>query len=789
MLRNYFHVAWRSIIKNPLASFINIFGLAMAIGCGMVAYVFVEWNLDMNQFHEKKDRVFLATMMQNQGGDSQTQQFGGSPLPLSTVLEQDFPQVVGAASLVGQNVTVRYGDNVFNEFIWFSDEDYLNMMTFPLKWGTKEALRSNDQVILSEEMSIKYFGQHNPIGEIITMHFDDKHSLELTVGGVAEKFSDRSSFNFNMLVNVSLLPRVNPEVQMDDWSDIIRATFVELQNPQDAAAVEQGMTSYLATYNTVQDEWNATAFVLEPLETLYEHSNDIRSSVTGSSDPLGRIVLSVMALIIIVLASLNYINIAVSSASKRLKEIGVRKVVGANRSSVILQFLMENVLLTAFALIVGFVLAATLFVPGFDSLFPTGMQFNFFNARLWIFLLLLLLFLSFVSGIYPALVVSKFKPVSIFKGKLKLTGKSTFTKIFLTLQFALSLLAIVAGIVFVQNAKYQKNMDWGYDQEQRITVNVPNFQAYDQLRNELTQNPNILSVVGSSHQIGRSSSINVVEFPDQKLEVRRLDVGEEYPEAMGIRLKDGRYLDEHLQADKQAVLVNETFVKKMGWDNALGQQFRFDSLQYTIVGVVEDFHYYNFWNEIDPVMMRLVPEEEYRYLTLETRPGKAAQTFEFVEQTWKKLFPNEAYRSYFQDESFQDYFNNITGHGKLFTFLAILTIMLSCMGLFGLVSLNVTARMKEFSIRKVLGAGLGEMVKQVNRQFAGVLIIATLLGAPASYFAIKNLLDIVYQYHMPMNTVSVILASAILILVALLTVSSLLRRVLIANPVDGLRDE
>lgn len=789
MFKNYLRVAWRSLIKNPLASFINIFGLAMAIGCGMVAYVFVDWNLDMNQFHEKKDRVFLATMLLNQGGDSETGQFGTSPLPLSTVLEQDFEQVQGAASLIGQNVTVRFGDNVFNEFIWFTDKDYLNMMTFPLKWGTPQALNTNDQVILSEEISIKYFGQKNPVGEIITMRFDDEHSLELTVGGVAEDFSDRSSFNFNMLVNINNLPIVNPEIKMDDWSDIIRATFVELKSPQDAKSMEQGMRSYLERYNNMQEEWNATAFVLEPLETLYERSNEIRGSVTGQSDPLGRIVLSVMAIIIILLACLNYINIAVSSASKRLKEIGVRKVVGANRSAVIMQFLMENILITAFALLIGFVLAITVFVPGFENLFSTGMKFNFINIKLWTFLLILLFLLSITSGIYPALVVSKFKPVNIFKGTLKLSGKNAFTKIFLALQFALSLIAIVCSIGILQNAEWQKNKDWGYHQEQKITVNVPDFSAYEQLRNELLQNPDVLTVVGSGHQIGRSSATNVIEFTDRKLEVMRLDAGEEYVEAMGVRLKDGRFLDKNLQTDKQGVLINELMVKEMGWENALGQQFRLDSLQYNVVGVVQDFHYYNFWNDIRPLIIRLVPEEDYQYLTLETRAGKAVQTYNFVEQSWKKLFPNQAYRGYFQDETFQDYFRNVTGHGKLMTFIAILTVVLSCMGLFGLVSLSIAARTKEFSIRKVLGAGIGEMVKQVNRQFIGVLIIATIIGAPAGFFLTKFLLDLMYNFHMTLTIGPVIMAVIILSIVALLTVSSHIRKVIIVNPVIGLRDE
>ncbi|MBK7871091.1 MAG: ABC transporter permease [Saprospiraceae bacterium] len=787
MLKNYLHVAWRSIVKNPLASFINIFGLAMAIGCGMVAFVFVEWNLSMNDVHEKHKTVFMTTTLMKQNND--TDQFGTSPITLGPALGQDFSQVQNFARLVGRSGTMRYEDLVFNEYIWFTDPGYLEMFTFPLKWGNAASLKEKNQIILSEDLATKYFGNTNPVGKAISMRFDEEISLNFTIGGVAEKFSDRTSISFNALVNIENLTVVDPEIRFEDWSAMTRATFIELNNPDAESTIEKGMNDYVARFNAAQDEWEATSYALEPLTNLYEAGNYIRSSIGGNSDPVGRIVLAVMAIILIVLACLNYINIAVSSASRRLKEIGVRKVVGANRSSVIAQFLMENALLTSFALLIGFGLAVTLLVPGFDQLFSVGIEFKFDHWKLWIFLILLLLALTIVSGFYPALVVSRFKPVSIFKGKLKLGGKSIFTKVFLTLQFTLSMIAIVGAITFVQNSKWNQNKDWGYNQKQRITVQVPDFSAFEQMRNELSQHPDVLSIAGSEHHIGRHSVNNLIEFPDQKFEVQRLDASAEYFETMGLRLKEGRVLDENIQADKQAVLVNETLVKEMSWQAPLGQQFRLDSVQYTVIGVVQDFHYYSFWNPIEPLLIRLAPEEAYRYLTLEVREGKATQTYAYAEQTWKKLFPNDAYRGYFQDETFQDYFNNARGHGKLMTFLAILTIVLSCMGLFGLVSLNVAARMKEFSIRKVLGANVPEIIKQVNRQFLIVLVLATIIGIPASYYGIKSFLDVAYIYHMPMKMTFVMTGAILLLFTAILTVFSQIRKVLIANPVHGLRDE
>lgn len=787
MLKNYLHVAWRSLVKNPIASFINIFGLAMAIGCGMVAFVFLDWDMSMNKVHQNREKVAMVTMVMNQNDHSR--RFGSSPLLLGPTLKQDFPQVQNFARLVGQSGTMRYEEQVFNEYIWFTDPAYLELFTFPLKWGDAEALKKKDQIILSEDLAIKYFGNVNPVGKTVSLRFDESTPLNFIVGGVAEKFSDRTSIKFNALVHIDNLRVVAPTIRFDAWSAMTNATFVALNDPSALTAIEKNMGRYVAQYNAAQQEWTATSYVLEPLTTLYERGEQILGSVADNADPVARVVLAIMATMLLVLACLNYINIAVASASKRLKEIGIRKVIGANRSSVIVQFLTENVLLTFIALLIGFTLAVTLLVPGFDQLFSVGIVFSFANLKLWIFLSLLLLTLSIVSGFYPAWVVSRFKPVSIFKGKLKLSGKSTFTKVFLSLQFILSMIAIVGAIAFVQNAKWQQNKDWGYNQKQRITVQVPTLAAFERLRNELSQNPDVLSIAGSTQHIGKSVGTNMIEFPDHKLEVERLDAGVEYFQTMGLRLQQGRVLDGHIEADRQAVLVNEAMVKELGWRAPLGQQFRFDSLQYTVIGVVQDFHYHNFWRTISPLIIRLAPKEAYRYLTMQVREGKAAKVYTYAGQAWQKLFPNDAYRAYFQDETFQYFFEQSSGHGKLMTFLAILTMVLSCMGLFGLVSLNVAARMKEFSIRKVLGAGVPEMIRQVNRQFLLVLIVATIIGIPISYYAIKGLLDVAYVYHMPLNIVFVVLGAFMLLFTAALTVSSQIRKVIVANPVHGLRDE
>ena len=305
----------------------------------------------------------------------------------------------------------------------------------------------------------------------------------------------------------------------------------------------------------------------------------------------------------------------------------------------------------------------------------------------------------------------------------------------------------------------------------------------------LPKTPDVLSVTGSKNHVGRSYNFAVINKDDKKYEVKRLDVGADYIEAMGLNLIEGRDFNRDLKTDEQSVIVNETFVNNIGWENIIDNTFIFDSAEYSIIGIVEDYHYTSFWQTIEPAMLIMVPDDDFRFVLAQISGGSAVETTEYFESIWKEAMPDLPFTGFFQDTVFDRYFNNISGHGKLMVFTATLAIILSCLGLFGLVSLSVAAKKKDFSIRKVLGAGAFDMAKGVNQQYIWILLIATIIGSPVSYFVMGAFLDSVYKYHIPVQYLSIISGIIAIFVIAFLTVSALVVKVIRDNPVDALRTE
>ncbi len=787
MLRNYLTTALRNLRKNKLISFINIFGLSLALGCAITVFTFLEFAYTQDNFHEKRDKIYLVTNLVNRDGNPQ--QWGDSPAPIGPLLKEDYEQVTGMTRIDWRNCAMKYEDLVFTERVGFLDIDFFEMFDFPLKWGNYDNFNGETEIIISERVSEKYFGDENPVGRQVTMKFP-RNTLSFVIGGVFEQFPRNASFAVHIAAPFNQIKQADPDFKEDDWKDFIGATFIELRDTEDFPTIDEGMTKYVEIQNKADFEWPAESYPLEPLTTLSLRSEYISGDVSGGSDAAGNTVMFLLGVFMLLLASFNYINTSIASGARRLKEIGIRKVLGGIRRQLIFQFIAENMIMTIMALLVGVLWAAILFVPGFESLFSVGLDLDFTSSRIWLFFIGIALLTGIASGAYPAFYISSFKPIVIFRGRQKI-GKNRFTKIFLTFQFILSLLLISGGIAFSLNASFIAKRDWGYSQEQVIAVPLVDSKDYIPLKSEFSQIPDIVSIAGSGNHAGRNTPLAVIETGGQKKEVRRIDAGENYVDLMELRLKDGRLLNPLSAEDQQEnVVVNETFVDEFDIkDDPMQFTFRYDSALYNVVGVVHDFHYSHFYDKIQPLIMRVVPEEEYNYITVRTATGKSTAVFETLEEEWKGQFPDVPFLGFYQDEIWSWYFTGVKGHGQLLSAVAILSIILSCMGLFGLVSLNITFRIKEFSIRKVLGANTMNLTKVINRQFLVLLIIATILGVPLSFVAISGLMDTVYTYRMPDSPLPYVLATVLLFITSIATISSLILKVLRNSPADTLRSE
>ncbi len=788
MLKNYFKIAYRHILRSKLFAIIDIFGLSLAIGCSIVVFLFVDFWASMDSFHKNTDQIFLVENVINR--DGQISIWGDSPLPLGPAVENDFPQIIRTVRIQTRGGVVQYGDKAFNERFMFVDEGFFDMFTFPLLAGSKDALLSHNTLFMDEEMALKYFGDENPVGKQLTIEFGDKYIEDFFVSGVTKKYPENSSIRFKFLIPYKKQRDLGLK-DFNDWKRWTWATFVQVRNPADIHTIKEQMHPYIQLQNDANEDWSVEDYIFEPLTALSLNSHKIKGGISWGPHPTELIALLLFGIFLLLLACFNYMNIAIVSGTRRLREIGIRKVLGSSRIHLITQYIGENTLLCLFALILGTVLAKLFFIPSFSSLFDLPLKLDLLgNMRLSAFLVSMIVLTSLGGSAYPAFYVSSFQPANILRGKQKPKGKSLFTRILLTFQFVLTFMTVTTAIILVQNARYQKNRDWGYNQNQVIVVELDGKKHYTIYRNEIDKNPDILQAAGSVTHIGRSYGGTVAEIAGIKYELRCLFVGYDYLETMGIRLKQGRFFDRKFSTDlDQSIVINNKFAESMNWENPLEKTIVIDKKTFFVIGVVDDFHYASFRTKIEPAIFRMAAEDRLNYLSVRVKADAMPRTSEYLEESWKRLIPDTPYRSFFQDEVFESYFKTQNNIIKLFSFTAAITLTIACMGLFGLVSISIDKRMREISIRKVLGATIANVVRIVNKEFVAVLLVSTVVASPLGYWLLKSLFDSYYEYHIPIALPPFVFTFVLIAVTSLITISSLIYKVAVSNPVDILREE
>ncbi|MBL0741447.1 ABC transporter permease [Chryseolinea lacunae] len=787
MFRNYFKTSFRSLGRNPLTSFINVFGLSVAIGICLVVFAVVEYDRSIDRFHVNKDDVYLVTFFGDI--DGATHQYGRTPRPLGEMMKADFANVRNMCTVQDGGVVVKHGANTFHERVRYTNAQFLNMFTFPLKWGTAGSLADVNSIILSEEMAIKYFGDENPLGQDILVKFDETNSKAFMVTGVAQKFPRAHAIGFDFLINDQNMRVADSTYNASDWKAFVNATFVQVSDRAQVATIAHGMEKYKRLQNEALKDRPIARFAFVPLADLHEQSADIRDDISVDAPVTSFVALSIIGVFMLGLACFNYINIAIVSAARRLKEIGVRKVIGANRLRVVVQFLSENIVITFFAMLVGLVLGVFVFAPWFTGVTHRQVDVSLVNGNLWLFLLAVLLVTGVASGLYPAFYISRFEAATIFKGSVQFGKKNPLTKLFLSFQLVLACVFIVGAITFTQNIGYQAALSWGYNQRDALYVSVPDAAAFGKLEAKLLQDPNVLSVSASRHHLGKDMASAVAIAPGKQYEVQRLSVDASYFETMGIERVAGRVFNDHQQGDHQRIVVNQLFAKNMAVANAVGQVFEMDGARYEVIGVVKDFHADSFYEPVVPTVFTMATEDQYRYLTLRAKPGAEQETYATLKAHWTALFPETPFDGGRQEELFTWYFDSVDIQARFGRPVAGIAILLVALGLYGLVTLNVSGRTREFSIRKVLGANARNVAASVGKQYVVLTVVSLALGAPVSYVLIKALFASMYPDPMPISLSAILLAMLLLVGVLVAVVSSQVRKVLKASPVDGLKVE
>lgn len=786
MFKSYLMTALRSAIRNRATSLINVLGLSLGVGVAITVFLFMDFMLHIDGFHINRDRIYQITSHVQH--DKETDLWGDSPLLLGPELkaEHAIERVVRVEMSDG---AVRRSDVVFNEAIWFVDPDFLKMFSFPVVNGNPNALDHKASLVLTVPIAEKYFGTVDPVGQTLSIKFSNGSKEEFTVGAVIQR-PENSGMYPTVLLAMEKLEDLKFQ-QNYDWSYQTDATFVMFKPEHSYAEIAGSMSKYKALQNTSSAEWRIADFEFIPLPMLAQRSHEIHSAISFGGHPSGVWSLGAIAVMLLLLACFNYMNVSVATVATRLKEIGIRKVIGSRKKEIIQQFLTENFLLCFFSLVLGGLISYVLFLPGFNTLYPFTVPFSFHSGNTAFLVFVgLLIFIGLVSGAYPSVYVSSFQPIRILRGREKFGQRGLFSRILLIAQFILAFTTIVGSFVFIDNSLYQKYKDWGYDHSQNIVVPVRNKQQFLALRDKAANQINVVQVSGSVNHIGYQNTKAFFDHLQERFQTISYEVGFDYPETMNLRLKAGRSFDKRIQSDyRESVLVNESFVEKMGWKEPLNQSFEYDSVKRYVIGVVRDFHYDGFYDPIGPAMLTIGNEDQFRYLSIRVAKGALAETETFLKGAWKEIAPDDPYEGILQDRVFENFERDNNANVKLLSFISSMAVALACLGLFGLVSYNITRRLKEFSIRKVFGANLLQIFRLMNRDYVWILLTSFVIGAPTGFLLINSLIQHIYPDPQPARALPFMVAIGLMLITVVITIGSQLRRVAEENPGTTLKME
>ncbi|RYC68909.1 ABC transporter permease [Spirosoma sordidisoli] len=738
MLRTYFLLAWRNLLANKLASLINIVGLSIAVACSITVFLTLRnfWTLD--DFHANGDRIYMLEYVQKHQDETRT--FGDAPALMANALAADFPQVKHTVRVERENVTVYRNESVISEMITYADANFFDVFTFPLAQGSPAALRDPSALILSHDMALKYFPDQNPIGQPFTVLTGSREQKQFVVRGVAADFPDNIGFKFALLTGYH---PVHTALKNQDWSSHISAVFVELHPRANIATLARQMKPYMVRYNARNPEKPIESFVFDNLRQPAQNAYDVDRRPAEANHPLISLVFGAIALVMMAISCVNYVNISLGGVTRRLKEIGMRKVLGGTRQQLIGQFMIENLLLCAFALAFGLLITELFLIPLFNDIMTMTISLNVGqNGTLWVFLIGLLLFTAVVSGAYPALYVSAFRPTVVFAGKLKFSDRRTVARVLLVGQFALAFIAVIIGVALTHAGKQWQNIDWGYTPDNALVLRLTDSTQYTILKNELGQLPNVRAVSGAQSHVGESMNSQSVWVGGIEKQALVFDVGPDYPQTLGLQLAQGRFFDPQRRAENtQSVLVNQTFVEQHGLKQpVVGQSMRLDSQLVTVAGVVQDFKWFGSGAE-RPAILRPAPESRFTYLIADFEPGRGPQVATAVTRIWKAHVPTMTPSWFYQKDVFENFNTTSRKLSAGFGVLSGLALLIACMGLYGLATQHFVRRIKEVSVRKVLGATVSQVILLVNREFISLLLVAGGLANALCFTGIQLLLQ------------------------------------------------
>ncbi|MEX0722305.1 MAG: ABC transporter permease [Gracilimonas sp.] len=789
MIKNYLKIAWRNLRKKPGYSFINVTGLGIGLSCFIIIMAYISYEFSFDQFHDKADRTYRVVTQQPDNFYLGSNHFATTPAPLENAIAADFPEVETATTIAKSSLYLSVEDKAFNENGIIASPSFFDVFTFPLYEGNPEtALTSPNSIVLTTTLVNKFFGDESPIGKTITTN-DGK---EFTVTGVIEEVPENSHFSFDFITPASSDERYAQNIE--EWRNSGWFTYIVLREGTNATQLQAQFPEFIAKYSSTNHK-----YYLQLLTHIHLRS-DINFELSANNSITYIYLFAGIAILVLLLAAINYMNLAVAQSMRRAKEVGLRKVIGAHRGQLVTQFLSESMLSAFIALLLALVLS-DLALPLFDELVERPLSISFLQDPTYLAIILGSTVISgLISGCYPAFFITRLQPNKALKGGHgNINNQSNLRNLLIVGQFGASIILVIGSIVIYQQMQYVQTTDMGYDREHILTLNVQDSQIKNQfetIRQQLLQNPRISEVAASDKLPNNIEAQTVLqdwdgsEDPEQEQSIYITGADYNFIDLYDIEIVKGRDFSKGISSDttQGAYLLNEAAVKALGWniDSAVGKSISSWGGEGTVVGVVQDFHMHSLHMQIQPLTIYLDPDR-FRFISLRLQPGNLSQTVNHIMETFTE-FSGYPISYSFLDDVFDDQYKSEIKLNEIFTYFTLLALFIAALGLFGLAAYSAEQRTKEIGIRKVMGASVANIVALLSKDFVKLVILGFIIAIPIAWYAMNQWLAD-FAYRIEIGPGIFVLAGAAALVIALLTVSWQSIKAAIANPVDSLRSE
>lgn len=805
MLKNYFKIAWRNLWKHKTFSAIIVFGMAVAIGAALLLSLTAYHELSFDQFHANKKQLFQVYIEEHR--PEKTEFSSIMPVPLTPALKAEYPHIIHISRYAGSgNGLIRYNNNEMDLNIRAVDPGFLEMFSFPIVDGNKQSpLQELNDIVITERCAKRVFNEVNVVGRMLERKVGDEwKSFRITA--IAKDVPDNSSFTFDALTRFENFPGYPGNT--DQWENMNHEVFVQLNDKTTQASFERHVTPFAGKHfqshidelkrDGAKPDKDGQLMRLRLLPFTDVHFSEVSFSGRGVDKTYLYLLLAISAFIVFI-ASVNFINLTLARSFTRAKEIGIRKVMGARRWQLISQFWGEALIVCLLSLVAGGFIAYML-LPYYKTAFYPNLSITILQSPVLIaYIVGAFLLITLFAGGYPAWAVSAFNTIQTVKGKLP-KGKSQYLRnSLMVVQFILSSFLIVCTFVAWQQIQYLRTKPLGYNKEQVISIpissNLDGEKALELMRSKLANNPKVISVTATDINLGSGldgssrTSVMGFDYNERQIKTHWLRVDFDYLKTLDIQLLKGRDFSRAYGMDSSGVLINEQMAKQLGEAEPVGKFLELDGSKLQVLGVVKDYHFKSLHQAIAPLTMCIRPGNwPVNYLFVRVQPGNLTASIDMLEKAWKDINPKGAFRASYLDENSDRQYQKETRLSKIFMSSAILTILISCMGLFAIVLMVIVQRRKELSIRKVLGASVPNIVGLVSKDFLALVLVAVLIASPLAWYGMNKWLQS-FAYRIEVSWWILALSGILALLIAFITMSFQSIKAAMSNPVDNLRSE